>query len=188
MSTQTVRDKDGKFIKNPKTFLSSLISKNVSNKESETLIDVHVNNPLHKIVELLQDIKKQKAFSFTLRGSIGIVGVGVLVVGSGIFGWNAVLCNKGKQSRIGTVRILNLEQIENTESLTYKIKNILGTSPVNSPERITVLIDANDKVTRLTSETGSMFIRFGGYKVIATGEYNSCKEELKVVKNGMEEY
>ena len=34
----------------------------------ETLIDVKVNNPLHKIVLLLQDIKKQKGLRRALRG------------------------------------------------------------------------------------------------------------------------
>jgi len=37
-------------------------------------------------VELLQDIKKQKAFSFTLKGSLGIAGVALALGMFGIFG------------------------------------------------------------------------------------------------------
>jgi len=53
--------------------LKKLISPTLSKTEDQdTLIDVHVSNPLKRIVELLQDIKKQKAFSFTLKGSLGL--------------------------------------------------------------------------------------------------------------------
>ncbi len=89
------RDKEGHFVKGekqeettPKNFATQLLeSINGTNKKvkesSDDLIDVHVGNPLRRVIELLQDIKKQKAFSFTLKGSLGIAGVALAL---GLFG------------------------------------------------------------------------------------------------------
>jgi len=43
-------------------------------KSQDDLLDVHVANPLRRIAQLLEDIKRQKAFSFTLKGSLGLAG------------------------------------------------------------------------------------------------------------------
>ena len=79
-------------------------------KNDDDLLDVHIGNPLHKIVLLLQDIKKQKAFSFTLKGSIGIAGVVLVFSFLGVLGAGNILCAKGTQTQIGTLKVLNIKQ------------------------------------------------------------------------------
>jgi len=91
------RNQEGQFLKST-NFISSLVSKNTTiekTADENTLLDIHVGNPLQKIVGLLQDIKKQKAFSFSMKGSIGLVGVAVILATAGIFGSNKMLCDKG---------------------------------------------------------------------------------------------
>src|SRR5438046_1279755 len=76
-------------------------------KNDDDILDVHIGNPLYKITKLLEEIKKQKAFSFTLKGSLGIAGVVLAFTFLGVLGAGNVLCSKGVQSEIGVVQILN---------------------------------------------------------------------------------
>src|SRR3989338_7295204 len=53
--------------KNP---ISNFLRNNTSvskTKDDSTLLEIHIGNPLRKITQLLEEIKKQKAFSFTLK-------------------------------------------------------------------------------------------------------------------------
>src|SRR5436190_1901612 len=69
--------------------LSTFFSTNTHyDKNKDDLLDVHVGNPLSRITKLLEDIKKQKAFNFTLKGSLGVMGVVLVLSVFGIFGGN----------------------------------------------------------------------------------------------------
>ena len=94
---------------NPLTsFLHSQSSKSSSN--DDTLVDVHVNNPLKRITQLLEDIKKEKAFSFNIKGSLGLTGVILVVTSFGILGGTQAFCNRGEQAHIGTLTVLTLPE------------------------------------------------------------------------------
>src|SRR5215204_929059 len=91
----------GETPKPKETDTEKFISSHVHyNKNDDDVLDVHIGNPLHKIVKLLEDIKKQKAFSFTLKGSLGIAGVVMAFSFLGVLGAGNVLCSKGVQSEI----------------------------------------------------------------------------------------
>src|SRR6185437_3893622 len=91
------RDDEGHFIHSSeatplstaKNIIEDVIPTKVTTAKTtddSTLIDVHVGNPLRKITTLLEEIKKQKAFSFDIKGSLGIAGVVIVVAGLGVFG------------------------------------------------------------------------------------------------------
>jgi len=52
-----------------------LISHTGNYKGEDDILDIHIGNPFRRIIALLEDLKKQKAFSFTLKGSLGIAGL-----------------------------------------------------------------------------------------------------------------
>lgn len=81
-----------------------------SSKSQDDLIDAHIGNPFVKIMTLLEEIKRQKAFNFTLKGSLGIMGVVLTLSVFGIFGGGQILCDRGTQVEIGTVRQLQVSQ------------------------------------------------------------------------------
>lgn len=64
-------------------------------KDDDTLINVHVGNPLEKIVKLLEQLKKQKAFSFTIKGTLGLAGIALFITAFGIFGGTKAFCSRG---------------------------------------------------------------------------------------------
>src|SRR3989338_3621357 len=98
--------------KNP---ISNFLRNNTSvskTKDDSTLLEIHIVNPLRKITQLLEEIKKQKVFSFTLKGSLGIMGVALALSVFGIFGGSKMLCDKGVQTKLGTLKILAVPENE----------------------------------------------------------------------------
>lgn len=195
------RDKSGHFMKakqaNSGNFITSLFKDNVSVSKSqgktddETLVDIHVNNPLHKIVELLKDIKKQKAFSFTLKGSVGIVGVAVVLVGGGILGGSRIVCNKGTQARIGEVHVLAYSQpAVSSQPIRDKIKALFGKAATATPveAKWVILVDSGNNAIRLLAKSQTYLEAFAGHTVTAVGDLNSCNQELTVLNEGLEDF
>src|SRR3990167_9464453 len=98
--------------KNP---ISNFLRNNTSvskTKDDSTLLEIHIGNPLRKITQLLEEIKKQKVFSFTLKGSLGIMGVALALSVFGIFGGSKMLCDKGIQTQVGMIKELESSSSE----------------------------------------------------------------------------
>lgn len=175
------------------SFLKNLVSQNTSvskTDDEDTLLDVHVGNPLHKIIELLKDIKKQKAFSFNIKGTLGIAGVVVVIAGAGVFGGLQSLCNKGIQSQIGTIRILTINEdtVPVDRPLANKIREIFNRPALTTTQtRRTILIKSDYSVIRLVIPVSLSLLDFLNVPVIATGNYDSCYQTITIKdKTGIE--
>ena len=181
------RDSEGHFIHTKSPNVNSPTSNSTLNQLSsiikpsnDDLIDIHVGNPLRKIVTLLQEIKQQKAFSFTLKGSLGIAGVALALGVFGVFGGGQILCDRGVQSQIGVIKVLNAPESLN-DSLITKILSIANGSG-QSHNRV-VLIKNDETVIGLTGKSlisNPSSLITNGYPVIATGSYNSCSQTLTI--------
>lgn len=155
-------------------------------KSQDDILDVHVGNPLRKITQLLEEIKKQKAFSFTLKGSLGIMGVALALSVFGIFGGGKILCDKGIQSQIGTIKILNI--YDNNETIN-PFNNILNFFNSKEIHKRTVLIKTDNSVIIISYSKNVSFSQYNNYPVIVTGNYDSCSQALTVNNpNGIEIY
>ena len=186
-----LRDEHGHFVKKeipqvpttPKNLATKLLEEingstaNVK-ESSDDLIDVHVGNPLRKIVVLLQDIKKQKAFSFTLKGSLGIAGVALALGVFGVFGGGQILCERGDQSQIGEVKVLDIKQ-ESSAKIPVIGDLINYLSPKVLDNRVVLI--KNDETALTVSYSKNVDVaKFINHSVIATGNYNSCSQTLTV--------
>jgi len=195
---EKLRDEDGKFIskeeaeKKEKELASRTPVEHFSHntthfkevKDDKTLIDLHVGNPLRRITELLEDIKKQKAFSFTLKGSLGVAGVVLVLSAFGLFGGSKMLCDKGTQSIIGTVRILQVPEVEKSSipvlGPVIDFYSVWFTSPKPVEKFRTLLITQAEETIHLPY---SRFVNYKPYtnqNIIATGTYDSCGKTLKI--------
>ena len=153
----------------------------VHKSNGDELIDVHIGNPLRKITELLQEIKRQKAFSFTLKGSLGVMGV-VLVAGTfGILGGSKALCDKGTQTKIGTIKTLSFQEEEAVSILNdIPVLNMLFKKPTVNR---TILISPTNETIHLvlknkTSPPSSYQLSTLSY--YTTGNFDSCSQTLTV--------
>lgn len=144
----------------------------------DDILDVHVGNPLHKIVDLLQEIKQQKAFSFTLKGSLGIAGVALALGMFGILGAGNLLCEKGVQKEIGVIKVLNVQEEE-----PATIPLISGLIDYFSPRQThnsTVLIKSDETIITIPYSKNVNISQYQNLPVVATGDYDACGQKLKI--------
>lgn len=180
------RDEKGKFInvpdtKNGKNPLEKFLLSHTGNyKDQEDLLDIRIGNPLSRIINLLEDIKNQKAFSFTVKGSLGIAGVVLVISLFGLFGGGKIICDKGVQSYIGIVKVLEAREIYSKPVPFFSyILELTSPSQKQIKKRI-ILIKSDNNTIYLPYSENIDITRFAEYSVIATGDYNSCSQTLLV--------
>lgn len=180
------RDEKGKFINVPdiktaKNPLERFLLSHTGNyKDQEDLLDIRIGNPLGRIVKLLEGIKNQKAFSFSLKGSLGIAGVVLVISVFGVFGGGQIICDKGTQSQIGMVRILNAREIYSrpVPFLSYLFELV---APSQKYIKNRVILIKNDNTTIYLPYSEEIDVmQFANSFVIATGNYNFCSQTLKI--------
>lgn len=201
------RDAEGHFLNSDKNSQSTVdVDKHKSSEipgveihkttDDETLVDVHVNNPMHKIAELLEEIKKQKAFSFTLKGSIGVAGVVLSLTMFGVFGTTHILCDKGVQSKVGVLRVLQFQE-DVSPSLVQKIRDageyytalLTGKQPVKKVQKWMVLQVRSGDLIHLSGDGLEQVGMMENQLVYVSGVYDSCSKTLKLQGiNPVEQY
>ena len=159
--------------------IEKFISENIHySKNKDNLLDVHIGNPLRRIAELLEEIKRQNAFSFTLKGSLGIAGVALALGVFGVLGGGRILCDKGMQTQIGTIKTLNVQEQE-VGGLPI-ISNILDWfNPKQAHNRV-VLIREDDSAISLPFSRAVNFTQYNNFQIAATGNYDSCAQTLTI--------
>lgn len=178
------------------SILKSILPTDVSvghTPDEDTLLDVKIGNPLRRITQLLEDIKKQKAFSFTLKGSLGVAGIVMVLTTFGLFGGTKALCSKGTQSYIGTIKEL---QMTDSPERSYLVERamvvwdaITGNDFTRRHRQRVVLITGDEKAIAIKERVdGLSLTRFPG-RVLLTGDFDSCSNTLTVKDiNGVESY
>lgn len=164
-----------------------LLTPSISRTNNEdTLIDVHVNNPLKKIVDLLQDIKHQKAFSFTFKGSLGIMGVVLALSAFGIFGGSKMLCDKGIQTQVGMLKELNSTTLEkSTIPLLGTILDYYQNPTISNPQtlkkRMVLLKDDHSTIylPYVKEVSYDNYFNYLNQQIYITGQYDICSQTLK---------
>src|SRR5258706_9616372 len=78
---------------------------------SDDLVSIKVRNPLHKIVQILQEIKSHQATNFNLHFSIPLIALPVFIIAFlGVFqlGRAQVTCFPTFTSKIGTLKTITV--------------------------------------------------------------------------------
>ena len=184
---KAVKDEERNKEEEPGNHISKFFSDHTHvSKAKDALIDLRIGNPLKRITELLEDIKRQKAFNFTLKGSLGIMGVFLTLSIFGIFGGGQILCDKGTQVEIGTIRQLQVLE-EDSSSKIPVLSQILDYFTIKQKRFKYILIKSDDKVIQLPYSIRVDLAKFTNpinpqlnQKVIATGNYDSCSGTLTI--------
>ncbi len=160
--------------------------------DDDTLIDVKLANPLRRITQLLEEIKKQKAFSFTLKGSLGVAGIVMVVTTFGIFGGTRAFCSKGTQSHIGTLRQLELKEGADRSVIVERVMVIWDTITGNDFQRRSrnrmILIKDNGDVIAVSERIVNLSLPAFRLPVVVTGDFDSCSQTLTLKdSNGVEQ-
>jgi hypothetical protein len=176
------RDEHGHFIKSVEEVTGKVAKISHNALDDEKLVDISVNNPLNKIYRLLEQIKQQKAFAFTLKGSLGLAGVAVALTVFGLFGGSKILCDKGNQTEIGIIKVLKTQEPDGSEVpfmgfIIDNLKEALGTQTTHNR---TILQTGASSAIHLPYNTRVDFLGFNDREVYATGNFDNCSRVLKV--------
>lgn len=159
----------------------------IHKSKDDELLDIHIGNPLRRITDLLEQIKRQKAFSFTLKGSLGIMGVALVAGTFSILGGSKALCDKGTQTKIGEVRELVYKENSERSFLSY-VPFLESFFPDRKIPR-KILIDSSGKVIHIIGKNDVDFMTTNPQQKTLTGNYDSCSETLRVDdQTGVQEF
>lgn len=165
--------------------LSNFFNNNASIKKSkkdDELIDIHVGNPLKKITQLLEDIKNQKAFTFTLKGSLGIMGIALVIGSFGIFGGTKAFCQKGIQTKIGIIKVLHYQDLQQDTWIDFV--PILSSFFKKGLTNRQILVTPDNQTYRILHDSNVIIDITSGY---ITGSLDSCANSITVEnQNGIE--
>jgi hypothetical protein len=126
----------------------------------------------------LEQIKKQKAFSFTLKGSLGIMGIALVLGTFGFFGGTKALCDKGTMTKLGTMRELSFK--ENSErTFLYYIPFLDKLFPDRRVPR-KILVQEDGKLIHIIGKNDVDFMVSTPGEKTLTGAYDACSETLTV--------
>ena len=143
---------------------------------------------IERITKLLEDIRNQKAFSFTFKGSLGIMGVALVIGTFGIFGGTKAFCEKGVQTKVGVIKTLNYLE-EERDSWVDFIPILNSFFPKQLTKRVVLLgTDSNIYTLRLSpmavAAAQSMITTPSSF---VTGSLDSCSNTITVESpNGIE--
>lgn len=156
--------------------------------DEDTLINVHVHNPLKKITKLLEEIKKQKAFSFSIKGSLGIAGIALVITSFGIFGGTKAFCTRGSQTFMGSLYILSYE---NKQRSPYPFIDQLKVWLLNEkPERVKrmIVLRPDSTILHLQQFTEKEAKPYMNRRVFVTGDYDACSEIVTITEPNAVQY
>ncbi len=172
--------------KSQENLLEKLVPTHVEvdhNVSQDDLLDVHLGNPLRKITAILEEIKAQKAFSFTLKGSLSIAGVVLTLSVFGFFGGSKILSDKGEQTITGTIKQLDVvttpPQIPILTTIINSFNYIVFHRDWPTGHPRFVLVDLRDATTNAVEASTSDVLPFVNKVVYVTGKYDSCSRILK---------
>lgn len=152
--------------------------------DDNTLLDVHLGNPLRRIQALLEDIKSQKAFSFTLKGSLGIAGIALVITTFGIFGGTQAFCSKGTQSEIGTLKVLDVAVPHAVPFIPSQVVSaweaLTGQEDTKTHQRLVLIKQDQSVLQVIRSQAVALSEADYASPVIVTGDYDSCSQTLSL--------
>ena len=145
-----------------------------------TLIDIKITNPLKKIYELINEIKKKQSTTLSLKLTIPLVALPIFLFVAFQLGKDQALCEQYFTSRIGTIKTLDVQEAVETGGLLSKLK-IKSPTTVYEHKQRTILIDSVGSIITILNQKQVDISKYENTKVVITGTYSSCTDVITLV-------
>lgn len=176
----------GHFTTKDPVAVGGLLHTVTEDSNDDTLVDVHVNNPLHRITKLLQDIKAHQSTTVSLRFTIPLIALPIVLLAAFQLGRFQTSCSPVFASQLGTVRILSLEMPKTDQSWYAKLVSFIPGN-FGIPKTIgftredrSILLTPDGQTLTLLPGLGVKLFSFDQKNVIVSGEYSACNKALTV--------
>lgn len=166
------RDTFGKFIKI-----------NQQSEDNENLVDIKVHNPLKKLYQFLDSIKKRSVTTISFKVSIPLLVLPLVV--AAIFGYSGFklgrvfspICQSFSTSKTGVLYLHNVTEPE-SDNLFTQIIPFWPQSEVKM--KLVTFLSGQDSDYTLVYKVGINLQQFNQRHVAVYGEYNPCTQSLTV--------
>ena len=145
-----------------------------------TLIDIKITNPLKKLYELINEIKKKQSTTLSLKLTIPLIALPIFLFAAFQLGRDQALCEQYFTSRIGTIKTLDVEEAVETGGLLTKLK-IRSPTTVYERKQRTILIDSVGSIITILNQKQVDIGKYGNTEVVVTGTYSSCTDVITLV-------
>jgi hypothetical protein len=166
---------------------SPVKSLDLANANSDdNIVDIKVKNPLHKIVQILQDIKSHQSTSFNMHFSIPLVALPIFLLALfSVFqlGRAQVSCLPTFTSKIGTLKTINVLApkdngfFSNLFSFFPSLPRITAQDELENKTK-SLLIGVSEEPISIIKPDNLDLLNFEGNSVIVSGNFSQCTNSI----------
>lgn len=193
-ATKELRGGHGQFVSKdqPKkshkiTGAGDLISKFIKTekgKDEETLVDLKITNPLHRITQILQDIKNHQSTTFSFKFTIPLIALPVFLLIAFQLGRSQTACSEVFSSKIGTIKniqVLAPKEKNDTLANFFSFVPFVSrkTSNATLEERALLINSQNELFTILRTKPIDLTV-FENQNVIISGTISNCAHTISL--------
>ena len=159
--------------------LSDLI-KTGPEKDDHTLIDVKVNNPLHRIAEILEEIKNHQSTTFDLKFTVPLVALPIFLLVAFQIGRVQITCAPQFSSKVGTLKLVSVMAPKSQPGLFSVFSSIFPSLPQLLPQRDlelttkALLIPSTGEPLTILHDPNNTLLDYADQQVVVTGNFSSC--------------
>lgn len=187
------RDVHGRFLKKTTVHGKSstggtgnILSKLVQTEkgtDDETLVDIKITNPLHRITQILQEIKDHQATTFSFRFTIPIIALPIFLLVAFQLGRSETRCSESFTTKAGTVKIVEVmipQRRSWFEDLLSSVPFIQTPTDTLMKVRRYLLLTPDNQTFTIEQKAGVMVAPFENQQVFLTGAYNPCSQVISL--------
>lgn len=160
--------------------LGSLGIEESSNEE--TILDIKVHNPLKRITQLLQDLKKHQTTTVSLRFTIPLIALPIVLFVAFQIGRAQTLCAQTFTTQAGTIQVLQVKVPRTAPTALSLVLSFFPSVPqptadLVDQERAILLLPTSEVVHIIHPRTVDV-TPFVGQSVLLTGNYSACTRSI----------
>lgn len=189
-ATNQLRDRNGHFIPlKPKVkvsgqtnLLADLIKTEDGDDKGSSWINLTINHPFRKIIDILQQIKDKQSTTIALRFTIPLVALPIAILLAFQFGRYQSSCTDYFSSQIGTLQNITVEKSVAPDQWFLKALSYLPFVSGIYDKKETfvqpVLVKEDSQSIIIDNEANADIDPFTQSKIIVFGNYNPCSQTL----------
>lgn len=155
-------------------------TKSTSTTDDDTLVDVKVHNPFARIVNLLKEIKAHQSTTVSLRFTIPLIALPIVLLAAFQLGRAQTVCASRFTSQVGTLKMLTVmaptdpkDSFEILRSFFPDIPKLQRKTELRESQKV-ILMDAQGGILNVLHPLDINLSKFNNMAVIITGQHSPC--------------
>ncbi len=169
--------------------LSKALADVSEDKEGETLVDIKVHNPLKRITQILQEIKNHQTTTVSLRFTIPLIALPIVLFVAFQVGRAQSLCAQNFRTEQGRLQILTIKAPVNNQSVLSLLLSFFPrvpslSDPLDLQSQVrTILVTPGNEVISIIHPEDVDPQPYVGQTVLLTGNYSACTQSMTLDDN-----